>query len=107
MNLARLVWVLQARQSKCLGGHRRLRARTPAQHPEKAKQEERASKRKRSPTLAKCLLFHHGLVLLRTSSCRGLSIFLKATTNWRAGCEKFACPVRREGRSFSFVPTPI
>jgi hypothetical protein len=31
----------------------------------------------------------------------------RLTTNWRAGCEKFACPVRREGRSLSFVPTPI
>jgi hypothetical protein len=29
-----------------------------------------------------------------------MSIFLKVTTNWRAGCKKFACPVRREGRSF-------
>jgi hypothetical protein len=27
----------------------------------------------------------------------------RLTTNWRAGCEKFACPVRREGRSLSFV----
>jgi hypothetical protein len=31
----------------------------------------------------------------------------RLTTNWRAGCQKFACPVRREGRSLSFVPTPI
>ena len=29
-----------------------------------------------------------------------MSILLKVTTNWRAGCKKSACPVRREGRSF-------
>src|SRR2546426_966246 len=30
------------------------------------------------------------------------------TTNWRAGCRRSACPVRREGeRSQSSLPTPI
>src|SRR6516164_7406338 len=99
-DLARMVWVLQAQQSKCLWERRRLRARTTAQHPEKAKQKERARTRKRSSALAKCLLHHHGLVYLKTSTRGGMSIFLKVTTNWRAGCKKSACPVRREGRSF-------
>ena len=99
-DLARMVWVLQAQQSKCLWERRRLRARTTAQHPEKAKQKERARTRKRSSALAKCLLHHHGLVLLKTSSRRGLPIFLKVTTDWRAEWEKFARSVRREGRSF-------
>jgi glycine oxidase len=35
-----------------------------------------------------------------------MPIFLKLTTNWRAGCGKSASPVRREGQSY-FVPTPI
>ena len=35
------------------------------------------------------------------------NLLWRLTTNWRAGCKKFACPVRREGRSLSFVPTPI
>src|SRR6201981_2987620 len=95
-----MVWVLQAQQSKCLWERRRLRARPTAQHPEKAKQEERARTRKRSSALAKRLLHHNGLVHLKTSTRCGMSIFLKVTTNWRAGCKKFACPVRREGRSF-------
>src|SRR5262252_5973692 len=99
-DLARMVWVLQAQQSKCLWERRRLRARTTAQHPEKAKQKERARTRKRSSALAKCLLHHNGLVHLKTSTRCGMSIFLKVTTNWRAGCKKSACPVRREGRSF-------
>src|SRR6201982_4211570 len=93
-------WVLQAQQSKCLWGRRGLRARPTAQHPEKAKQEERARTRKRSSALAKCLLHHNGLVHLKASTRCGMSLFLKVTTNWRAGCKKFACPVRREGRSF-------
>src|SRR4029077_9024486 len=95
-----MVWVLQAQQSKCLWERRRLRARPTAQHPKKAKQEERARTRKRSSALAKCLLHHNGLVHLKASTRCGVSIFLKVTTNWRAGCKKFACPVRREGRSF-------
>src|ERR1700756_1518439 len=95
-----MVWVLQAQQSKCLWERRRLRARPTAQHPEKAKQEERARTRKRSSALAKRLLHHNGLVHLKTSTRCGMSIFLKVTTNWRAGCKKVACPVRREGRSF-------
>src|SRR5262249_52698437 len=99
-DLARMVWVLQAQQSKCLWERRRLRARTTAQHPEKAKQKERARTRKRSSALAKCLLHHNGLVYLKTSTRCGMSILLKVTTNWRAGCKKSACPVRREGRSF-------
>src|ERR1700752_525076 len=95
-----MVWILQAQQSKCLWERRRLRARPTAQHPEKAKQEERARTRKRSSALAKCLLHHNGLVHLKASTRCGMSIFLKVTTNWRAGCKKVACPVRREGRSF-------
>ena len=31
----------------------------------------------------------------------------RLTTNWRAGCERFACPVRRRGAKLCFVPTPI
>src|ERR1700675_2146065 len=38
------------------------------------------------------------LVLLKTGACCGLPIFFEVTTNWRAGCQKLACPVRREGR---------
>src|ERR1700730_7133430 len=48
--------------------------------------------------MAQCLLHHGCLVLLKTGACRGLPIFFEVTTNWRAGCQKFACPVRREGR---------
>src|SRR5580704_17361061 len=48
--------------------------------------------------MAQCLLLHGWLVLLKTGACRGLPIFFEVTTNWRAGCQKFACPVRREGR---------
>src|ERR1700757_1007610 len=106
-NLARMVWVFQAQQSKCLWPHRRLRARPIAQHPQKAKQQERPRARKRSSALAKRLLHHNGLVLLKRSSLRSLSIFLKVTTNWRAECGRAACSVRREGRRLSFVPTPI
>src|SRR5271157_6174510 len=51
--------------------------------------------------MAQCLLHHGWLVLLKTGACCGLPIFLEVTTNWRAGCQKFACPVRREGRSES------
>src|SRR5262249_39372441 len=107
-DLARMVWVLQAQQSKCLWERRRLRARTTAQHPEKAKQKERARTRKRSSALAKCLLHHNGLVYLKTSTRCGMSILLKVTTKWRAGCKKSACPVRREGRSFpSSLPLSV
>src|SRR6516165_6118873 len=42
-DLARMVWVLQAQQSKCLWERRRLRARTTAQHPEKAKQKRKGA----------------------------------------------------------------
>ena len=48
---------------------------------------------------------------------RGYSGWLKPTlwrvslervpTNWRAGCGRSACPVRREGESHGFLPTPI
>src|SRR3984893_459082 len=48
--------------------------------------------------MAQCLLHHGWLVLVKTGACRGLPIFFEVTTNWRAGCQKFACPVRREGR---------
>src|SRR5271170_2237642 len=48
--------------------------------------------------MAQCLLHHGWLVLLKTSACGGLPIFFEVTTNWRAGCQKLACPVRREGR---------
>src|SRR5260221_7430094 len=47
--------------------------------------------------MAQCLLLRGRFVLLKTSTCRGLPIFMKATTNWRAGCGRSACPVRREG----------
>src|SRR5208282_4668597 len=44
-------------------------------------------------------ILHHGwLVLHKTGACCGLPIFFEVTTNWRAGCQKLACPVRREGR---------
>src|SRR5208282_2750401 len=48
--------------------------------------------------MAQCPLHHGWLVLLKTGACCGLSIFFEVTTNWRAGCQKLACPVRREGR---------
>src|SRR5271165_2770438 len=48
--------------------------------------------------MAKCLLLRGWLVLLKTGACCGLPIFFEVTTNWRAGCQKLACPVRREGR---------
>src|SRR5271169_6446910 len=48
--------------------------------------------------MAQCLLLHGWLVLLKTGACCGLPIFYEVTTNWRAGCQKLACPVRREGR---------
>src|ERR1700720_1886160 len=48
--------------------------------------------------MAQCLLLHGWLVLLKTGACCGLPIFFEVTTNWRAGCQKLACPVRREGR---------
>src|SRR5271165_6307357 len=48
--------------------------------------------------MAQCLLHHGWLVLLKTGACCGLPIFFEVTTNWRAGCQKLACPVRREGR---------
>ena len=48
--------------------------------------------------MAQCLLLHGWLVLLKTGACGGLPIFFEVTTNWRAGCQKLACPVRREGR---------
>jgi len=47
---------------------------------------------------AQCLLHHGWPVLLKTGACCGLPIFFEVTTNWRAGCQKLACPVRREGR---------
>jgi len=103
-DLARMVWVLQTQQSERLWTNRRIHARTTAQHPTKAKKEERSRTRNRSSTLAQRLLYHDGLVFLRTSSSKGLPIFLKVTTNWRAECEKFACSVRWEGRSFLFWP---
>jgi len=31
----------------------------------------------------------------------------KMTTNWRAGCGRSACPVRREGEAVRLLPTPI
>src|ERR1700693_6035024 len=49
--------------------------------------------------MAQCLLLHGWLVLLKTGACCGLPIFFEVTTNWRAGCQKLACPVRREGRT--------
>src|SRR5271165_1899822 len=48
--------------------------------------------------MAQCLLYHGWLVLLKTGACCGLPIFFEVTTNWRAGCQKLARPVRREGR---------
>src|ERR1700692_84803 len=48
--------------------------------------------------MAQCLLHHGWLVLLKTGACCGLPIFCEVTTNRRAGCQKLACPVRREGR---------
>src|SRR5208337_4717232 len=48
--------------------------------------------------MAQCLLHHGWLVLLKTGACCGLPIFFEVTTNWRAGCQKLACPVRRDGR---------
>src|ERR1700676_5608148 len=48
--------------------------------------------------MAQCLLHHGWLVLLKTGACCGLPVFCEVTTNWRAGCQKLACPVRREGR---------
>jgi hypothetical protein len=49
-------------------------------------------------TMAQYLLHYGWLVLLKTGACCGLPIFFEVTTNWRAGCQKLACPVRREGR---------
>ena len=53
---------------------------------------------------AQCLLHHGWPVLLKTGACCGLPIFFEVTTNWRAGCQKLACPVRREGRPESSLP---
>jgi len=47
---------------------------------------------------AQCLLHHGWPVLLKTGARCGLPVFFEVTTNWRAGCQKLACPVRREGR---------
>src|SRR6201981_3088161 len=44
---------------------------------------------------------------LKTSTRYGMSIFLKLTTNWRAGCKKFACPVRREKLFLRPYPYPV
>src|SRR5271166_6840556 len=49
--------------------------------------------------MAKYLLLRGGLVLLKTGTHCGMPIFLKVTTNWRAGSKKFGSPVRREGQS--------
>src|SRR5271166_5137062 len=51
--------------------------------------------------MAQYLLLHGWLVLLKTGACGGLPIFFEVTTNWRAGCQKLARPVRREGRPAS------
>jgi len=58
-------------------------------------------------TMAKCLLQRGGLVLLKTSECCGLPIFLKANHQLRAECQKLACSVRREGRPHPSSLTPI
>src|SRR5262249_52279957 len=99
-DLARMVWVLQAQQSKCLWERRRLvrgRLRSILRKRNNKKGRGRGSDHQRWP---KRLLHHNGLVHLKASTRCGMSIFLKVTTNWRAGCKKFACPVRREGRGF-------
>src|SRR5271166_4206204 len=59
--------------------------------------------------MAQCLLYHGWLVLLKTGAYCGLPILFEVTTDWRAGCQKLACPVRREGRpeSSSLPLSPI
>ena len=56
---------------------------------------------------AQCLLHHGWPVLLKTGARCGLPVFFEVTTNWRAGCQKLACPVRRAGRpESSSLPLP-
>src|SRR5271165_1521999 len=95
----RLVWVLPAQCAARFRVHRWLCARAVAQHPQAPDETERPGQRKRSLPMAKYLLLRGGLVLLKTGTHCGMPIFLKVTTNWRAGSKKFGSPVRREGQS--------
>ena len=55
-----------------------------------------------SSALAQCLLCGARVVLLGYGPCYRLSVLSRGkTTNWRAGCGRSACPVRREGDSNS------
>jgi hypothetical protein len=48
--------------------------------------------------MAKRLLHHNGLVLLKTGSSDGLPIFLKVNHQLESRMPETACSVRREGR---------
>jgi len=58
-------------------------------------------------TLAKCLLQRGGLVLLKTSACCGLPIFLKANHQLESRVPEIGLLGSEGGATSSVVPTPI
>ena len=61
----------------------------------------------RSSTMAKCLLHRGGLVLLKTSACCGLPIFLKANHQLESRVPEIGLLGSEGGATSSVVPTPI
>ena len=87
----------------------RLDPPSAAEHPSAAagSERDRIDARRRSDTLAECLLCQTWAVQLAGQPMmRFASPLAGNTTNWRAGCGRSACPVRREGEAMP-LPTPI
>ena len=57
--------------------------------------------------MAKCLLHRGGLVLLKTSACCGLPIFLKANYQLESRVPEIGLLGSEGGATSSVVPTPI
>src|SRR5271168_480336 len=57
--------------------------------------------------MAKCLLLRGGLVLLKTSACCGLPIFLKANHQLESRVPEIGLLGSEGGATSSVVPTPI
>src|SRR5208337_219021 len=73
----------------------------------KASEKERTRTWNRSSTMAKCLLRRGGLVLLKTSACCGLPIFLKANHQLESRVPEIGLLGSEGGATSSVVPTPI
>ena len=97
-NAARMVWLLSALSAERVRGPGQLDARPIAQHPAEACASTRSGPRRGPSTLAERLLRRPGPLQLVWRPWTVAPVPHGLIINWRAGCGKPACPVRREGQ---------